>query len=43
MAIEWSSNAEIVKGETEILKLLKKMIKNQEEIIELLKSENEVK
>lgn len=42
MAIEWSSNAEIVKGEIEIIKLLKKMINNQEKIIKLLESKNEV-
>ena len=39
--MEWSTNAEIVNGEKEIMRLLIRMIENQEEIIELLKKESE--
>lgn len=39
--MEWSTNAEIVKGENTIISLLKRMIENQEKIIELLKKESE--
>lgn len=39
--MEWSSNAEIVKGENKIISLLIEMIENQEKIIKLLKKESE--